>query len=338
MIAYSNIRAYIDSEWGSRNQTICLQVLLTYGKSASAKYLIFHNDYKNFLESKGYKEGVIQGMNVRLKFDDFSPDKDILTELISEHVKRIQLPLAKNSLKCDLYLFFSPKDLINAIGKTSFLEQVYKPSGGGFKIEQKRSLRGCFSQGLENGFRVDYTIKDISGWGNRGLQALANSLGVAVGEKSLLDDYKSKMEEGLIHCTDDFIKYSINDVVILEKIVKSMVKMVNWLCKDILTFTKTFNQTTIPMSQGSLVSSVFISYLYSLLDKSEKYPAELKQKLLSAAFCKIGLLKKDTRRFQENFALHKNLFDESGVDTFFAPEKKVFLDDLFKLFAFKIKM
>ena len=305
MILYKRIQAYIDCEWGSDNKTLSLQVLLRYGKSGLARYIVFHEDLKEFLKSKNYSEGLLQGMNARLLFSDFSPSKDVLTELIYSHLKRIELPLEKEGIKCDLYMFFSPKDLTIAIGKTSFLDLITQKTRGGYRIEQKRTLRGSFSQVLENGFKIDYKIKDVAGWTNKGLKHLADSLSVPTVEKSLLDDYKSRMEDGLVHCTDDFIKYALNDVDLLERIVRSKVRMVNWLCKDIFSLNKSYNLSTIPMSQGSLVSDVFITYLYSLLDKSVKYSAVDRERVLTAAFCKLGLLKKDASRFEVIFFLLK---------------------------------
>lgn len=269
MLTHSKINAYIDAEWGSDNHTICLQVLLTYGKSGCSKYLVFHEKYRELLKSKGFTEGMISGMNVRLVFNEFLPEHDVLTQLIHDHIERINLPIQKGQLVCNLYLFFSPKDLWIAIGFKNFNELIFTPRKfGGFQIEQKRSLRGAFSMRLDNGFSVSYVIKDVSGWTNRGLIVLAQSLGISSDEKSLLDDYKSKMEVGLIECTDAFIKYLINDVVLLEKIVKGMVKMVNWLCQDILKIQTKLNQTTIPMSQGSLVSRVFILFEAKIVDFS----------------------------------------------------------------------
>lgn len=125
MITFSKINAYIDAEWGSDNHTISLQILLTYGKSGCAKYIVFNEKYRELLKSKGFTEGVISGMNARLVFNDFLPENDVLTQVIFDHVKRISLPIEKEKLDCNLYLFFSPKDLWISIGFKNFNDLIY---------------------------------------------------------------------------------------------------------------------------------------------------------------------------------------------------------------------
>ena len=69
------------------------------------------------------------------------------------------------------------------------------------------------------------------------------------------------MDHALEHFTDDFIKYDINDVVLLRQIVKAKIELINWLTKDVLKIPLEFSRDTIPMTQGRLVSTIFESYL-----------------------------------------------------------------------------
>lgn len=329
MVEISNVNAFIDCEWGSDGKTICVQVLLTYGKKGCSKYIVFDEKYREFLAEKGYLEGVIPNMGVNLRFDSFSDEKDMLTNLIYNHFDRIGGDYTNRRLKCNFYLFFSPKDLWICIGYNSFLEIMNSLNkNGGFQIEQKRNLFGSFSQHLENSFSIQYKVKDISGWTNRGLKNLSRSLGLSVESKSLLDAYKSRMEVGLVECTDDFIRYAVNDVELLNSIVFKQTELVNWICKDILHMNMKFDHNTIPMTQGSLVSKVFIGYIYSLMFKSSKYPESVKNRLLQTAFYKLGLLKKESKNYRNNFILHKEVFDDSNFDSFFNEKKLGYLDEL----------
>lgn len=247
---------------------------------------------EEFLKSKGYGPGLVQGVDAQLGFADFDPDTNILTNLICTHVTNVVCSFETESLKVNLYLFYSPKDLMHALKKKFSLELVFRTKRNGRNVlEQKRGLKGRFSSKLAGGFKVNYEVKDVSGWTKSSLLNLSRSLGIEIQEKTLLDEYKSEMELGLKVLTDDFIRYSVNDVVLLESVVMKMVDLVNWLSLDVLKIYKKFDANTIPMSQGALVSRVFLRYLESLLNKSWKYCFVNRRMLLAAAFCKLGFLK-----------------------------------------------
>ncbi len=166
------------------------------------------------------------------------------------------------------------------------------------------------------GFKVDYTLKDLAGWTNNGLAKLASSLGLDTGEKDLLDEYKSCMEKGLVEGPHDFLKYSLNDVRLLKSIVEGQVRLINWVCKDVLEINKVFTQDTIPMTQGSVVSDIFSSYLRGLLKGSSRYGAYRKdpEYRLTLAFSKLSLLDPAHQFYKKNLELHTSLFHKNGVD------------------------
>lgn len=117
------------------------------------------------------------------------------------------------------------------------------------------------------------------------------------------------MEVGLEKCTEDFIRYALYDVDLLEQIVVKQVSQINWICRDILKMDIVFDQQTLPMSQDSLVSKIFINYIYTLPDKSPKFQDFDAKHLLNAAFSKTGLLKGGGTTYRSNLKLHKSIFD-----------------------------
>lgn len=170
---------YIDSEWGSKGQVICTQALIVSKTGGRVKYIIFNQSYRELLESKG----VLPGMNAILKFEEFRDDRDVLTPLAKEHLVKTHGPNIGKEISCNLYLFYSAKDIWIPIGFDNFEEFINTPrKDQGFQIEQKRNLKGSFVMTHEESTRFRFKIKDVSGWTNSGLIKLANSLGLSVAE------------------------------------------------------------------------------------------------------------------------------------------------------------
>lgn len=151
-------------------------------------------------------------------------------------VKRLKKKkLVQKKQVCNFYLFYSPKDVWIAIGYKNFFEIVTNVRGNGrTKVEQKRNLSGGFTLSGFDNFIVQYTLKDVSGWTNQSLSDFAAGLSVETKDKGLLDEYKSRMEIGLEKKTDEFLRYALHDVAILKKVVEGQLKLINWVCKDIL--------------------------------------------------------------------------------------------------------
>lgn len=131
------------------------------------------------------------------------------------------------------------------------------------------------------------------------------------------------MEEGLLKHPHDFIRYGLNDVELLEKIVWGQLRLVNWMCKEILHIKTEFTRKTLPFTQGRLVSDIFTFYLVELLDDTSRFPGvpqEHAPLLLQAAFAKIGVFNSDATRSKENLALHHEVFSHTDLEYFTKPE------------------
>lgn len=72
---------YIDAEWGSTNETLCLQLKI-YAFKKTLDYIVFNEDKQELLEKKGIMEGWNTKMRAFVLFHDFDPTRDVLTEVI----------------------------------------------------------------------------------------------------------------------------------------------------------------------------------------------------------------------------------------------------------------
>lgn len=285
----------------------------------SYKVVVFHEKYRTHLQQSGISQGFSSQHQCFISFAPFHDTDDILTGIIKDYCIHHNLPPSK--IDCTLYLFYSVKDLWISIGFESFQKLALRDSGQVRpKIQQKRNLRGSFSVSCEDGSQVQYTIKDLAGWSAGGLESLAVSVGILSKDKSLLDKYKTCMEDGLLKHPHDFLRYGINDVELLEKIVWGQLKLINWLCKDIIHIKTMFTKRTIPFTQGRLVSDIFTNYLNSLLDDTTRFPKENAPFLLQAAFAKIGVLNSDAGKAKENLAFHHEVFDGNDLGVFTSSE------------------
>lgn len=116
MYLFSNLNAFLDCEWDSDGNVICCQIGLTHGEKSRysysrSTYLVFNEKYRDFLASKGYVEGCLVELKTHLLFTRFSDQWDMLTNLIYNHFIQFGIPFNKKRMNCNLYLFFSLKDL-----------------------------------------------------------------------------------------------------------------------------------------------------------------------------------------------------------------------------------
>lgn len=275
MFPLTKVNAFIDAEWvggdwSEGRKILSLQLLLNSKNLPPKKFLIINSDYEKLLASKGYLPPYLKEYDCCLLFSHFADIEDRLTKLIYNYVFGSVRRRRRNEVDCNLFFFYSPKDLWIAIGWENFRELI-TPSEktGKATITQKRTTMGYFTLKLNDRFKVNYALKDIAGWTNLGLQSLAEGLGLETGDKSLLDPYKARMDFALVNHTDDFIRYSMNDVVLLEQVLNAQVKMVNWLTNEVLKIPLEFTPNSIPMTQGRLVSTIFEFCLTQLIDKKQ---------------------------------------------------------------------
>lgn len=317
----SKINVFIDAEWVDKKHIVSLQVLIQTPGLKDKKYIIFNRLHHALLLRRGYYDSYLKKHDCTILFDEFDDHTDHLTALIYKHLFQSNYQVENVKLRCNLFFFFSPKDIWAAVGWHNFRNFVISENGSSKGlIMQKRNLMGTFSLDYGNHFTVCYKLKDVSGWTNTSLETFANGLGIVTSTKKLVDNYKDRMDYALEHFTDDFIKYAINDVVLLRQIVTAKIELINWLTKDVLKIPLEFSRDTIPMTQGRLVSSIFEFYLSNLVNKKNLDLDISPEILLKAAYAKLGVLDPDSKNYSKFRDSHQELLKNTNLSYFLTSE------------------
>jgi hypothetical protein len=189
-------------------------------------------------------------------------DRDDHTNLLSTALP--ELFPDKPPAAVELLLFFSPRDVEYAVGWDSWSEALKNG-----RVTQHRGLSGRFGSGPA------VRLRDLFGWTgrDRGLADLAAALGVAAGEKSLMDEYKANMARGLRERPTEFLRYAVSDVTMLPKIYGAFVGLLNDTLSDTLGVPDEylFRPESIPMSVGRVVYDCFLSWLSTRLEDRLAY-------------------------------------------------------------------
>lgn len=200
----------------------------------------------------------------------------------------------------DLRLFYSLKDLTIALGKNAAVP-LYAP------LDAKEKAQGTYLKRLEQRRNITafelpidgltVSIHDLKGWQPvGGLDALASSTGVNMGNKKAMDKYKSHMLDGLLEDTDTFLDYSIDDAVKLNEIADGFYKFVNGYVIEGILNLEPFEK--LPHTTGSLVAKTFERWLESLFEDKTAF---------KLACRKVGKLNvKSTSVYAKR---HNDLFD-----------------------------
>ncbi|MBD2535306.1 hypothetical protein H6G97_40280, partial [Nostoc flagelliforme FACHB-838] len=202
-----------------------------------------------------------------------------------------------------LLMFYSPKDLEYSMG----WEKIRKLYLSG-AVQQKRNISTPQPITLQVGDRsYSLSIKDMKGWsGTGGLQSLAKSVGFEMTAKSEMDDYKSRMRDGLEAMPAIFAAYAMGDVDDLHEIYKAFVELVRWVQADIIGIPveDCFTEDNIPMTTGSLVAATLLKWLHTQGTNKE---------LMQFAMRKLGLL--DTSASNYDYSLKAYLHATSTYRT-----------------------
>lgn len=298
------LQVSVDTEFEG-NEYISLQVTMKNDElNINSTFMILDEKFKQYIPTRLNNEY----KNI-LYFDDLSKTGvSFLLKYISIFLFEKYGYSLLQKVKIYLYFYYSLKDLNLSFGSDNMRSYYFKKNkdSQGF-IDQKRNVRGFlnFEHKYQNNFiKYKVILKDLYGWGSRGgLQALISSFGLEenLELKKLLDEYKSEMSLAVKKYPEQFIKYSLNDSVVLLKIVQSQIDTFNTILKTTFSINdpdKTYTVDNIPMTVGSLVSSLWDRYFDS------RY---LKTKSHRLAFLKQGVLNSLHSNYDENKELFERL-------------------------------
>jgi hypothetical protein len=177
----------------------------------------------------------------------------------------------------NLAAYFSPRDLEFACG----WDRMRRAYLGG-QVHQRRSLTGRVGPSR---------VVDPFGWNKEGLGRLARALGVALPEKSLMDEYKRRMVSGLLDHPEDFLRYAVADARALYEIVHAFAALARDVQAGVgLRRVDRFTPETVPTTIGSVVARTLEPWVLRTAAFEHFFEVD---------FClkKLGLLDPDSRRY-----------------------------------------
>ncbi|RCJ24304.1 hypothetical protein A6770_28465 [Nostoc minutum NIES-26] len=271
-----------DSEWHSPDKSWLVTTFTVIGVNKPNRFLYVDESVSNECKQQLIKWGFEENVSIEFVLMD-----DHLN-LLDKVVKQVDPTGLFKTIR--LLLFYSPKDVEYSIGWSKFSELLL----GGF-IQQKRNISTPQPVKLNlNNHEYKVSIKDMKGWVNGSLNQLAESVGVSLDAKNVMDEYKSHMREGLEALPTLFAAYSIGDVDHLSNIYDAFVELTRWVQSNVIGINEAdcFNGDNIPMTTGSLVAATLDKWIHS---------QHANKNLLKFAMRKLGLL--DTSAPEYKFSL-----------------------------------
>lgn len=261
---------------------ISIQGVFKY-KDKLKKLIVLNSKYKMKLNLTHLFEFSLED-DIEVYFDDFEdPFNSLILYYFYESLKKDPDYMNLDGIKTInivLYLYYSAKDLTYCFGYSN-LKPYYL--GKLNYISQKRNIVGTFYIDINNIKHV-ITIRDLYGYNQYGLKVLAESVGLE--KLDVLDSYKTQMDLALIEKTEDFIRYSMNDAILLFEIYSKKIATFNEILAifGINEQNAQFTKVNTPSTIGSVVYNIFIRYLrYNVLKNDSVYLACLKQGILNKA-------------------------------------------------------
>lgn len=308
----------IDSEF-SNNGPISLQVKVTNEElNYSDVFIILEESFKSYYLEDSLNEFSKEN-NFKYFFDDLrgNQNNEILTYYFIECLYNAKPNIFNKKeifIECNLWFYYSPKDLNIAFGN-DFMKERYlgiKP-----KILYKRNYRGFVINKITKDYKnltIKYFIKDLAGFDKYGLKSLAKGYNINIEEKDILDDYKENMDLAVQLVPYDFLKYSLSDVNITLQIAFEIVKSFNIILKEVFSIddSNLFNTRNIPSTIGTLVSTC----LHKDLDKNV-----FKNNCIKLAVSKLNYLNPLSENYNENKMLFEKLYNINSLEELDQMEK-----------------
>ena len=262
------LEIFLDTEYISNSQYISIQyktnvTIPHLNIKKTFKQIIFDNNYRDFIEKSNLQfktdnpDVLITYKNIKNNLLD-----NVLFQSIMENVELIEPNLFSEPIQVftNLFFYFSITDLYVAFGQEAILNLVKQKS-----IRQRRTnISGSFIvQDVYKNQNIKYHVKlkDMSGLNRTSLKNFANSYGLNVEDKGLLDSYKTEMEKGLFEMPNQFCLYAYNDCELLEKILLTVINSLNELLKKVfLEQTFEYSNSTVPMTIGTIVDNLYNFY------------------------------------------------------------------------------
>jgi hypothetical protein len=147
-----------------------------------------------------------------------------------------------------LGFFFSPKDVEYAVGWDRFDRAI---STG--KVKQRNAIMGKVG---------NVRLHDLSGWAAKAsLKKFAGAFGIEMSEKTTMDDYKANMYRGLIERPEDFLRYAVEDALVLLELYDRFTNFFRGVRRDVLGLPDP-ERDRLPPTTGRLVADLLRDWMY----------------------------------------------------------------------------
>jgi hypothetical protein len=187
--------------------------------------------------------------------------------------------------------YYSPKDVEFALGWDALAPAIRRR-----QVRQRRSVTGRVGS---------VRLIDLFGWSNESLKKTAQALGVTMGEKELMDEYKSHMLDGLTEHPEDYLRYAVADAKILPQIRERFVALLDAIRTDCLGLGPNHRPEFLPTTLGSLVAR--------LLEEWVSSRAGDRLRDFELACRKLGYLDPDDDDLEANREAWSRVFSRPGV-------------------------
>jgi hypothetical protein len=229
-----------DSEWDARRagrgEDGWLSTVFVY---FSLVVVYFRDDLPGEVRTRLEAEAGRLGCEVR--FVSRADDTNLL--------ETARLELNVNLGQAEMLTYFSPKDVEYAVGW-----KLFKKAIEGGKVRQRRRLSGSVA-----GAR----LHDLFGWSNCSLSAFARTLGANMTNKTSLDDLKGNMARALYERPEEYLRYAVEDAVVLLELRERFVNLVNEVRRDCLGQDFPLPTENVPRTLGALVASLLEEWVES---------------------------------------------------------------------------
>ncbi len=173
-----------------------------------------------------------------------------------------------NSLNVNFIFFFSWKDIIACFGfenlRPYFVGKNKNPKYDGY-FRQQNNIYGYSTYEyasiyFETPIIIKYILKDVFGCSNGSLQSLIDSAGLSdnfSSDKKEMDAYKTNMGLALIEQPSSFVKYAMNDAVVLSSILNTKIENSNSILIEVYKIKDSSYDfdlnNIIPLTVGSFI-------------------------------------------------------------------------------------
>lgn len=330
-------QVFTDCEWRSDNVPVSVQVSLSHSNGFEGRYIVINSFYEEKLDESILNQWK-EEKNCEIVFYNLSDDTNVIHALIEQFYFQ-EYPLPDNSdyyFSGDVFMFYSFQDLGFSFGWNNVLHQLKNEvnSKKKTKIEQFRSITGTLKITDANTTRQNkWRIRDLSGLTNMGLKDFAESLGISMENKELLDDLKSTMDIALVERTKIFLEYALDDVLVLRSLFQNFLHLVNDILLKTLFLPEKFlfTETNLPLTTGSLVAATFEKYIYYSAQKlsqglyydflNKNPEVVLPERKLGPnspfylALWSLGFLKKTHGKRDDYLAVYKDLYTSGEIES-----------------------